>query len=283
MKKIFYAICGLLAAGKVNAMDFNQDLTGQIDMIRLSDEFISKMQSCTPFIEHKNAGAGGHSFNYEYKIQGPVDGKCRCTFSSSSQIGNFVNECAFSPQNLKDYTDALIRYNQKDKHTIEDMADMDYLTAMGIIFDPDVCQMSSQTDYTADLRKNLQNCTPYEKTLNFSNSDNIMKIYGPENGNCHYAYTVKNKPVDLSKIYPDGVPEFMKDLPQTGSTMVFDCRLSETDRADYIKSLEQSVITFDNNLDWNSGDAEAAARKLQEFTEKGVCKVSGNFGNFKLE
>ena len=53
MKKIFYAICGLLAAGKVNAMDFNQDLTGQIDMIRLSDEFISKMQSCTPFIEHK--------------------------------------------------------------------------------------------------------------------------------------------------------------------------------------------------------------------------------------
>ena len=36
-------------------------------------------------------------------------------------------------------------------------------------------------------------------------------------------------------------------------------------------------------LDWNSGDAEAAARKLQEFTEKGVCKVSGNFGNFKLE
>ena len=156
MKKIFYAICGLLAAGKVNAMDFNQDLTGQIDMIRLSDEFISKMQSCTPFIEHKNAGAEGHSFNYEYKIQGPVDGKCRCTFSSSSQIGNFVNECAFSPQNLKDYTVALIRYNQKDKHTIEDMADMDYLTAMGIIFDPDVCQMSSQTDYTADLRKNLQ-------------------------------------------------------------------------------------------------------------------------------
>ena len=78
MKKIFYAICGLLAAGKVNAMDFNQDLTGQIDMIRLSDEFISKMQSCTPFIEHKNAGAEGHSFNYEYKIQGPVDGKCRC-------------------------------------------------------------------------------------------------------------------------------------------------------------------------------------------------------------
>lgn len=59
MKKIFYAICGLLAAGKVNAMDFNQDLTGQIDMIRLSDEFISKMQSCTPFIEHKNAGAKG--------------------------------------------------------------------------------------------------------------------------------------------------------------------------------------------------------------------------------
>lgn len=29
MKKIFYAICGLLAAGKVNAMDFNQDLTGK--------------------------------------------------------------------------------------------------------------------------------------------------------------------------------------------------------------------------------------------------------------
>ena len=67
MKKIFYAICGLLAAGKVNAMDFNQDLTEQIDMIRLSDEFISKMQSCTPFIEHKNAGAEGHSLTMNIK------------------------------------------------------------------------------------------------------------------------------------------------------------------------------------------------------------------------
>ena len=32
MKKFFYAICGLLAAGKVNAMDFNQDLTGRTNL-----------------------------------------------------------------------------------------------------------------------------------------------------------------------------------------------------------------------------------------------------------
>lgn len=45
MKKIFYAICGLLAAGKVNAMDFNQDLTGQIDMIRLSDDLSARCRA----------------------------------------------------------------------------------------------------------------------------------------------------------------------------------------------------------------------------------------------
>ena len=48
MKKFFYAICGLLAAGKVNAMDFNQDLTGQIDMIRLSAHRLLSIKTPVP-------------------------------------------------------------------------------------------------------------------------------------------------------------------------------------------------------------------------------------------
>lgn len=283
MKKVFYIICFLLVAGNAKAMDFNQDLTGQIDMIRMSDEFVRQMQSCTPFIEHKEADAEGHSFNYEYKVQGWVDGKCKCDFSSFSQIGSFVNNCAFSPENLRDYTNALISYNKKSKHSIEDMSDTDYLTAMAIIFDPEICQMTTKTDYTAELRENLKSCTPYEKTLNFSNMDNTMKVAGKEGDKCHYLYLIQNKPVDLNKIYPDGVPEVLKDLPQVGSSSTFDCLLSDSDVAEYTASLQQSAITVENGLDWNSGNAEAASQKLQEFTEKGICKISADFGGMKLD
>lgn len=137
-------------------------------------------------------------------------------------------------------------------------------------------------DYTQELRNNLKICTPYEKTLNFSNMDNIMKVEGPDGDRCHYVYMIKNKPVALNKIYPEGVPESLKNLPQEGSVTTIDCLFTKEEVSRYVDSLEKSMVKFDDNLDWNSGDSEITNRTLQPFIASGSCVYLTDFDKFKL-
>ncbi len=250
----------------------NTDLNGQVDLVRMSDSFIQNIKDCTPMIEEKTQESSGLSYDFKYKIIGWVGDKCRCEFISSSQIGHFINRCDFDKENLAAYQKAIQDFKEAEKVSLNEAKIQLVSTVKSLIADDNVCQMKIiNVDYTKDLRDNLITCTPYEKTLVFSNMDNIMSVQGKDGERCHYVYTIKNKPVDLQKIYPNGVPEALKDLPQEGNVTTLDCLFTAADVQKYTDALEANMINFEENLDWNSGDSDITKRMLQPFIDSGSC------------
>ena len=250
----------------------NTDLNGQVDLVRMSDSFINNIKDCIPMIEEKTQDASGLSYDFKYKIIGWVGDKCRCEFISTSQVGHFINRCDFDKDNLAAYQQAIQDFREEEKVSLSEAKNQLVTTVKSLISDPEVCQMKIiNVDYTKDLRDRLMSCTPYEKTLVFSNMDNIMRVEGKDGERCHYTYTIKNNPVDLQKIYPDGVPEALKDLPQEGNVTTLDCLFTPADVQKYTDALEANMINFEENLDWNSGDSDITNRMLQPFIDSGSC------------
>lgn len=250
----------------------NTDLNGQVDLVRMSDAFIQNIKDCTPMIEEKSQDASGLSYDFKYKIIGWVGDKCRCEFISTSQVGHFINRCDFDKENLAAYQKAIQDFQNAEKVSLTEAKSQLVSAVKELISDDGVCQMKViNVDYTKDLRDNLIACKPYEKTLVFSNMDNIMSVQGKDGDRCHYVYTIKNKPVDLQKIYPDGVPEAIKNLPQEGSVTTLDCLFTAEDAKKYTDALEANMVNFEDNLDWNSGDSDITHRMLQPFIDAGSC------------
>lgn len=250
----------------------NTDLNGQVDLVRMSDAFIQNIKDCTPMIEEKSQDASGLSYDFKYKIIGWVGDKCRCEFISTSQVGHFINRCDFDKENLAAYQKAIQDFQNAEKVSLTEAKSQLVSAVKELISDDGVCQMKViNVDYTKDLRDNLIVCKPYEKTLVFSNMDNIMSVQGKDGNRCHYVYTIKNKPVDLQKIYPDGVPEAIKNLPQEGSVTTLDCLFTAEDAKKYTDALEANMVNFEDNLDWNSGDSDITNRMLQPFIDAGSC------------
>ena len=250
----------------------NIDLNGQVYLVRMSDVFIQNIKDCTPMIEEKSQDASGLSYDFKYKIIGWVGDKCRCEFISTSQVGHFINRCDFDKENLAAYQKAIQDFQNAEKVSLTEAKSQLVSAVKELISDDGVCQMKViNVDYTKDLRDNLIACKPYEKTLVFSNMDNIMSVQGKDGDRCHYVYTIKNKPVDLQKIYPDGVPEAIKNLPQEGSVTTLDCLFTAEDAKKYTDALEANMINFEDNLDWNSGDSDITNRMLQPFIDAGSC------------
>ena len=250
----------------------NTDLNGQVDLVRMSDAFIQNIKNCTPMIEEKSQDASGLSYDFKYKIIGWVGDKCRCEFISTSQVGHFINRCDFDKENLAAYQKAIQDFQNAEKVSLTEAKSQLVSAVKELISDDGVCQMKViNVDYTKDLRDNLIACKPYEKTLVFSNMDNIMSVQGKDGDRCHYVYTIKNKPVDLQKIYPDGVPEAIKNLPQEGSVTTLDCLFTAEDAKKYTDALEANMVNFEDNLDWNSGDSDITNRMLQPFIDAGSC------------
>ena len=250
----------------------NTDLNGQVDLVRMSDAFIQNIKDCTPMIEEKSQDASGLSYDFKYKIIGWVGDKCRCEFISTSQVGHFINRCDFDKENLVAYQKAIQDFQNAEKVSLTEAKSQLVSAVKELISADGICQMKViNVDYTKDLRDNLIACEPYEKTLVFSNMDNIMSVQGRDGDRCHYVYTIKNKPVDLQKIYPDGVPEAIKNLPQEGSVTTLDCLFTTEDAKKYTDALEANMINFEDNLDWNSGDSDITNRMLQPFIDAGSC------------
>ncbi len=250
----------------------NTDLNGQVDLVRMSDAFIQNIKDCTPMIEEKSQEASGLSYDFKYKIVGWVGDKCRCEFISTSQVGHFINRCDFDKENLVAYQKAIQDFQNAEKVSLTEAKSQLVSAVKELISADGICQMKViNVDYTKDLRDNLIACEPYEKTLVFSNMDNIMSVQGRDGDRCHYVYTIKNKPVDLQKIYPDGVPEAIKNLPQEGSVTTLDCLFTTEDAKKYTDALEANMINFEDNLDWNSGDSDITNRMLQPFIDAGSC------------
>ena len=250
----------------------NIDLNGQVYLVRMSDVFIQNIKDCTPMIEEKSQDASGLSYDFKYKIIGWVGDKCRCEFISTSQVGHFINRCDFDKENLAAYQKAIQDFQNAEKVSLTEAKSQLVSAVKELISDDGVCQMKViNVDYTKDLRDNLIACKPYEKTLVFSNMDNIMSVQGKDGDRCHYVYTIKNKPVDLQKIYPDGVPEAIKNLPQEGSVTTLDCLFTAEDAKKYTDALEANMVNFEDNLDWNSGDSDITNRMLQPFIDAGSC------------
>ena len=250
----------------------NTDLNGQVDLVRMSDAFIQNIKDCTPMTEEKSQAASGLNYDFKYKIVGWVGDKCRCEFISTSQVGHFINRCDFDKENLEAYQKAIQDFQNAEKFSLTEAKSQLVSAVKELISADGICQMKViNVDYTKDLRDNLIACEPYEKTLVFSNMDNIMSVQGKDGDKCHYTYTIKNKPVDLQKIYPDGVPEAIKNLPQEGSVTTLDCLFSAEDAKKYTDALEANMINFEDNLDWNSGDSDITNRMLQPFIDSGSC------------
>ena len=223
MKKYLPVLLAVACISPAQADTINLDLAGQVDMFHFSDRFIKNLQDCTPFTEQSSCDETGMKFDYEYQIQGWSGDKCQCEFISSSQVGHFVNRCTFDQEKLKAYVDALQDFLKKEKSSPDESENKNESLAAANKIISEACQMKViNVDYTQELRNNLKTCTPYEKTLNFSNMDNIMKVEGPDGDRCHYVYMIKNKPVALNQIYPEGVPESLKNLPQEGSVTTID-------------------------------------------------------------
>ena len=250
----------------------NTDLNGQVDLVRMSDAFIQNIKDCTPMIEEKSQDASGLSYDFKYKIIGWVGDKCRCEFISTSQVGHFINRCDFDKENLAAYQKAIQDFQNAEKVSLTEAKSQLVSAVKELISDDGVCQMKViNVDYTKDLRDNLIACKTNKKTLVFSNMDNIMSVQGKDGDRCHYVYTIKNKPVDLQKIYPDGVPEAIKNLPQEGSVTTLDCLFTAEDAKKYTDALEANMVNFEDNLDWNSGDSDITNRMLQPFIDAGSC------------
>ena len=283
MKKYLPVLLAVACISPAQADTINLDLAGQVDMFHFSDRFIKNLQDCAPFTEQSSCDETGMKFDYEYQIQGWSGDKCQCEFISSSQVGHFVNRCTFDQEKLKAYVDALQDFLKKEKSSPDESENKNESLAAANKIISEACQMKViNVDYTQELRNNLKTCTPYEKTLNFSNMDNIMKVEGPDGDRCHYVYMIKNKPVALNKIYPEGVPESLKNLPQEGSVTTIDCLFTKEEVARYVDSLEKSMVKFGDNLDWNSGDSEITNRTLQPFIASGSCVYLTDFDKFKL-
>ena len=272
MKNFLSLLLLLALVTPAKADRINTDLNGQVDLVRMSDNFIQNIKDCVPLTEEKSQETSGLNYDFKYKIIGWIGDKCRCEFISTSQVGHFINRCEFDKENLAAYQKAIQDFKNEEKISLSDAKTQLVSTVKSLISDPDVCQMKViNIDYTNDLRDNLIACEPYEKTLIFSNMDNIMSVQGKDGEKCHYTYTIKNKPIDLQKIYPDGVPEAIKNLPQEGNVTTLDCLLSDEDIKKYTDALEANMIHFEDNLDWNSGDSDITNRMLQPFIDSGSC------------
>ena len=272
MKNFLSLLLLLALVTPAKADRINTDLNGQVDLVRMSDNFIQNIKDCVPLTEEKSQETSGLNYDFKYKIIGWIGDKCRCEFISTSQVGHFINRCEFDKENLAAYQKAIQDFKNEEKISLSDAKTQLVSTVKSLISDPDVCQMKViNIDYTKDLRDILIACVPYEKTLVFSNMDNIMSVQGKDGEKCHYTYTIKNKPVDLQKIYPDGVPDAIKNLPQEGNVTTLDCLFSDEDIKKYTNALEANMIHFEDNLDWNSGDSDITNRMLQPFIDSGSC------------
>lgn len=277
--KYFFLWCltGLILSAGAKAADtqsnsFEPYLAEQVSQTRLSDTFLQKMQNCTPYQENKTADTIGITTTYHYEILGWKEGKCDCIFSSTAELGSFNNHCLFDKDELEQYTEAMLNLSKKGPQAFTDFKDPDTMTVMGMIYNPDICEMSYEgADLTAEFRKNLQDCTPYETTINMGTIQNTLKINGTSAGKCLFENIITTKAPDLSKLFPQGIPAELAQIESKDMTTRLECKLSAAEIKEYSQALEKAVLKGGNALDFETDDINAANEVLKGFIDKGIC------------
>lgn len=264
-----------LTYSKVQAQDMGltDSNVQQISQMKVSQNFVEHMQNCQPFKEEKTIDIAGVKTNLIYEIIGKADNICKCVFASNSNLVNFQNKCSFDEVNLQEYTDALLYLMDKEINDKEYTNSIHYLTASTILFNEEICQMNFVIDTSSELREKLKSCSLHESISEQSNTETRIKIDGKDGDKCKFLHIITTKAPNLKELFPQGIPESMKNFQPQGNIVEMDCRLSEEEIDEYIKALETATIETSKIEDIEFDKMAAPIQTLNKFAEKGCCKV----------
>lgn len=227
------------------------DVSEYVNSIQMSKEFLSHLATCTPYEEDKSAGIVNVETGVSYKVIGPqADGKCEVRIDSQA-VGMNINAyqiCSFSKENLNEFVPAMLNLLKRKTYTLENMAEMfkdeNYLTAMGIMMDEDICKIHRDAiDMTKNVREKLRNCESYTETQKLGPTELTRQIVGKSDELCIFNIHVLQKKPDFGAIsgkLAEEMKELVKDMPER----YFDikCKLSESEVSAYINILEAQIV-----------------------------------------
>ncbi len=238
--------------------------------LSFSDKFIKSLASCTPYKENREE----NGINITYELKGyNANQECQLSSKATHAGMEVLTQCLFSPLDLEIYVESLQNLQNliANATSVEEiMSNDDYLAAVGMQLDPDICKsFRSAYDPTKEIRKHLKDCTPYKEQINVLEKNNVtMEILGKQGETCRYIYQVQIKAPsqkDMEKLLgKDGyqkMKEFIKD--QTATT---ECKFSPSSVKRYIKLLEETAIpagdAHDTDIQFKSMEKQQEAQNF---------------------
>lgn len=265
MKKILLFIFSILSLN-VNAqvLDFSNIVNAQ----KLSDDFLQKLEKCTPYLETKKWEVNGLENILTYEIIGKKNvledntdqDDLICELKIYSKSNNNVSSssiCSFDDLDLQMYVQALKKYNERTSYTLDNLPDVlsdeNYIMATAIVM-TNCKAVREKIDNTENIRKNLISCNPYEETEKQGSVEITRKILGLNNNNCEFQYVVLQKKPDLKNISGDlaeNLKELMAKHPISDKIYTYNCSFSEGKKQELLKILESMIIPEGDAMDFS--------------------------------
>lgn len=234
------------------------DVSGFVQEAQMSEEYLNNLESCTPYEETKSAKMMGMQINTTYKVIGKEGNKCKTVNDSDSGMMGGVSSsqtCLFSDENLKTYVKAMRKMLNRKEYTLESMTDMmndeDYMLAMGLTMDEDICKTHRDAiDMTKELRAALSDCSPYSKAEQMGATELMREVKGKEGTSCNYVLQMTIKKPDLSNVSGELV-ESLKPLMENMEEQWyrFTCAFTDEQVKEYTSILEKQIIPASDSMD----------------------------------
>ena len=234
------------------------DMSVDLSPLQLSDDFLRSLYYCKPYHYEKSASYEKVRVKTAYEVLGMKDGICGLKVEGFTNTSvHITQECNLSPEQAKEYADSLSKYQvQKYSPRFDEKlinADENYLRAMDIMSDPDVCTViRDKIDHTSDIRANLPDCQPIKGTDEILDSKVMREIVGKTEDNmCHFKFSLWQPKPDVSHISP----EVLAKKPELRHVEFdYDCLWDQNSKQEYFNILDAFVIPEEEGYDFYAVD-----------------------------
>jgi hypothetical protein len=257
----------LLSTGMAQAGFENIPLDVTIEStqsVGFSDDFLEKLHTCQPSEEKIQ----NFDTSFIYTING-LDSNRNCTveYQAVHPSMSVKTVCRFDADTLATFYEAQTNFRQKRNNFPSFNAllkDEDGETINEIWNNPAYCTFSrTGFDPTAEIRKNLIDCTASKSEIKASRSELSSQIDGYKDGKCHYLFDLTDVAAsaeDARNIWGD---DDMQKMASSLKDIHFsaDCLFSSEEQQQYIDFLASTAMQADNQA---TADITQTLRQLNQ-------------------
>lgn len=232
----------------VSAQILNFSASG--NALNLPQGFINSLRVCAAYKQTVDDTDKGLTTRMQYEVLGyDSENKCRMAIQGSNNNGvKITQKCSLNKDLAAQYADTLERFMRKKYRPRKSreydfiLHDADYEAAVAIMENPRNCSFyREEIDNSAEIRRNLPDCTPAEQTEINANLQIQRQILGQYGEYCRIFYKV----VELRE-NPYKENDFVSvEYP-------YECNFNDAQKDEFAEILAAGVIPAEEGLDFSA-------------------------------